>query len=104
MGPGVPQPSYDDLIHHWHQVDDDKAGAADFNTAEFAAHTWDLVRAVGYHGELDPGSPSAAWPSSSGAMTDDNRGDAFGPEPPARRRHAPSAWRRSWGRESRNTR
>ena len=75
----------DDLIHHWHQVDDDKAGAADFNTAEFAAHTWDLVRAVGYDGELDAEVAERGLAFVSGAMSADNRGDAFGPEldPPA---------------------
>ena len=32
----------DDLIHHWHQQGED-AGSADWHTAEFAVHAFDLV-------------------------------------------------------------
>ena len=38
----------DDLIHHWHQQGDNAdPGQVDWQTAEFAVHTWDLCRATG---------------------------------------------------------
>ena len=75
----------DDLIHHWHQVDDDHAAGADWHTAEIAAHTWDVVRAVGYDGELDAEVAERGLAFMTASMKPDQRGQAFKPEvsPPA---------------------
>jgi uncharacterized protein (TIGR03086 family) len=70
----------DDLIHHWHQVDDEHAGAADFNTAEIATHTWDLARAVGYEGDLDPEVAERGLAFMNATMKPEMRGGAFAPE------------------------
>ncbi|MCW2844724.1 MAG: hypothetical protein JWN22_2640 [Nocardioides sp.] len=69
----------DDLIHHWHQVGDDQAPQADWQTAEFAVHSWDLARAIGYAQPLDPGVAERGLAFMSGSLTDHNRGSAFGP-------------------------
>ena len=74
----------DDLIHHWHQVGDAAdAAQVDWQTAEFAVHTWDVHRATGQHTPLDPDVAERALAFMSGALTPDNRGEAFGPEQPA---------------------
>ena len=71
----------DDLIHYWHEQGDSAApGAADWQTAEFAVHAWDLVRAIGSDRELDPDVAERGLALMSGALTPDNRGDAFAPE------------------------
>ena len=45
----------DDLIHAWHQKGAQvEEGDADWQIAEFAVHTWDLVRASGQDRVLDP--------------------------------------------------
>ena len=70
--------SADDLIHLWHQKDD--GGGADWQTAEFAVHTWDLARATGHSAGLDPEVAERALAFMSQGLTSDNRGGAFGPE------------------------
>jgi uncharacterized protein (TIGR03086 family) len=49
----------------------------DWQTAEFAVHTWDLVRALGQPRDLDPTSAERGFAFMSGALNADNRGDAF---------------------------
>lgn len=77
----------DDLIHHWHQTGDAAdPGQVDWQTAEFALHTWDLARATGQTDQLarlDPDVAERALAFMSGALTPDNRGEAFAPEQPA---------------------
>lgn len=74
----------DDLIHHWHQVGDDADPAqVDWQTAEFAVHTWDLVCATGQALWLDPDVAERALALMTGTLTDDNRGEAFAPAQPA---------------------
>lgn len=74
----------DDLIHHWHQVGDAaEPGQVDWQTAEFAVHTWDLVRATGQTVRLDPEIAERGLAFMSASLTDENRGSAFGPERPA---------------------
>jgi uncharacterized protein (TIGR03086 family) len=71
----------DDLIHYWHGLGDAaEPGQADWQTAEFATHTWDLVRAIGSDRELDPEVAERGLALMSGALTPENRGDAFKPE------------------------
>ena len=73
----------DDLIHMWHQAGDSaEPGQVDWQTAEFALHTWDLARATGQSTELNPDVALRGLAFMSGALTPENRGDAFGPEVP----------------------
>ena len=52
--------------------------------AELAVHTWDLATALGRDsGELDPAVAEAGYAFMSESLTDERRGDAFGPEQPA---------------------
>lgn len=77
----------DDLIHHWHQQGDDADPAGvDWQTAEFAVHTWDLARATGQAAHLDRLDPEVAERAlafMTASLTQVNRGTAFGPEQPA---------------------
>jgi uncharacterized protein (TIGR03086 family) len=74
----------DDLLHHWHRLGDEAdPRQVDWQTAEFAVHTWDLVRATGLSTRLDPEVAERALAFMSAALTDANRGTAFGPERPA---------------------
>ena len=71
----------DDLIHAWHQQGDQaEEGAADWQIAEFAVHTWDLVRATDQHRPLDPEVAERGYAFMSQALTPENRGKAFEPE------------------------
>ena len=71
----------DDLIHAWHQQGDQAdEGSADWQTAEFAVHTWDLVRATGQQRPLDPEVAERGYAFMSKALTPDNLGQAFEPE------------------------
>lgn len=71
----------DDLIHLWHQAGDEAdPGAVDGQTAEFALHTWDLVRATGQSRRLDPDVAEQALAFMSQALTPERRGEAFGAE------------------------
>lgn len=73
--------SADDLIHRWHQAGDAAdAGSVDWQTAEFAVHTWDLARATGQTGRLDDEVARRGLAFMSSALTPENRGEAFGPE------------------------
>jgi uncharacterized protein (TIGR03086 family) len=67
----------DDLIHLWHQQDDDSVAGADWQTAELAVHTWDLVRATGQSTRLDPEVAERGLEFMSSALTPENRGDVF---------------------------
>ena len=71
----------DDLIHFWHAKGEDAdAGQVDWQTAEIAVHTWDLVQATGQQARLDPEVAERGLAFMSGALTPDNRGEVFGPE------------------------
>jgi uncharacterized protein (TIGR03086 family) len=73
----------DDLIHFWHEAGDAaEPGQVDWQTAEFAVHTWDLARAVGSSQPLDAEVAGRALAFMSQALTPQNRGHAFGPEVP----------------------
>ncbi len=70
----------DDLIHGWHQAGELDEGAADWQIAEFAVHTWDLVKATGQDRRLDPTVAERGYAFMSANLTPENRGTAFGPE------------------------
>ncbi|MDR7254666.1 uncharacterized protein (TIGR03086 family) [Nocardioides sp. BE266] len=70
----------DDLLHHWHDQSDDQAAGADWQSAELGVHTWDLVQALGRPHRLDDEVAERGLAFMQQGMTDDNRGDAFGPE------------------------
>jgi len=73
----------DDLIHHWHQQGED-AGSADWHTAEFAVHAYDLAHGIGRATDkLDPEPAVRALALMQQMLTPDNRGAAFAPEQPA---------------------
>jgi uncharacterized protein (TIGR03086 family) len=70
----------DDLIHLWHEAGDAaQGGQVDWQTAEFAVHTWDLAHAVGYPHELDAEAAERGLSFMSRSLTAENRGHAFGP-------------------------
>ena len=70
----------DDLLRVWREADASaSAQAVDWQTAEFAVHTWDLARATGQSADLDPQVAQRGLDFMSAALTRDNRGDAFGP-------------------------
>ncbi|HWM72631.1 MAG TPA: maleylpyruvate isomerase family mycothiol-dependent enzyme [Nocardioides sp.] len=75
---GAFRSSADDLIHLWHQKDNGEG--ADWQTAEFAVHTWDLATATGHSAALDAEVAERALAFMSQGLTPDNRGEAFGPE------------------------
>jgi uncharacterized protein (TIGR03086 family) len=70
----------DDLIHSWHERGDSEVGQADWQTAELAVHTWDLVRATRQTRSLDPEVAQRGLDFMSAGLTPDNRPPAFGPE------------------------
>lgn len=71
--------SADDLIHHWHQQGDDAVAQADWQSAELAVHTWDLIRALGRPVRLDDEVAERGLAFLKQNLTDDNRGEVFGP-------------------------
>jgi len=73
----------DDLIHHWHQQGEE-AGSADWHTAEFAVHAYDLARGIGRGTDkLDPAPAERGLALMQQQLTPDNRSPAFEPEQPA---------------------
>jgi uncharacterized protein (TIGR03086 family) len=71
----------DDLIHAWHEAQAEAdAGTVDWQTAEFAVHTWDLVRATGQSPRLDPEVAERGYALMSAGLTPENRGGVFGAE------------------------
>ncbi|WP_210503417.1 TIGR03086 family metal-binding protein [Nocardioides xinjiangensis] len=67
----------DDLIHHWHGQPDDQVATADWQSAELAVHTWDLVRALGRPVALDEEVAERGLAFMQQGLTPDNRGEAF---------------------------
>ncbi len=67
----------DDLLRMWREAD--AAQGADWQTAEFAVHSWDLVHATGQSRELDPQVAQRGLDFMSAMLTPENRGEAFGP-------------------------
>ena len=74
----------DDLIHYWHEAGDAAdPRQVDWQTAELAVHTWDLVRATGHPHHLDPEVAQRGLDFMAASLTSENRGRAFGAEVPA---------------------
>jgi uncharacterized protein (TIGR03086 family) len=74
----------DELLEHWRSLGDDAPPAQiDWQTAEFAVHSWDLAQATGWSAPLDPAVAERGLAFMSTAMTPDNRGGAFDAEQPA---------------------
>jgi uncharacterized protein (TIGR03086 family) len=69
----------DDLIHHWHEQPDDQTDGAGWQTAEIAVHTWDLARAIKQVDDLDDEVAEAGLAFLQQGLTDENRGNVFGP-------------------------
>jgi uncharacterized protein (TIGR03086 family) len=73
----------DELIGQWREAGDSaSAQRIDWQTAEFAVHTWDVVRALGLSVELDDEVAQRGLDFMGAALTPDNRGDVFGPAVP----------------------
>jgi uncharacterized protein (TIGR03086 family) len=70
----------DELLRTWHEAGESATPeAVDWQTAEFAIHTWDMARATGQSTRLDPEVAQRGFAFMSVALTPDNRGDAFAP-------------------------
>jgi uncharacterized protein (TIGR03086 family) len=77
--------SADDLMHLWHQAPAENEGPGpEWQTAEFAVHTWDLAHALGRStGDLDPEVAEQGLAFMKANLNPEMRGEAFGPEQPA---------------------
>ena len=71
----------DELLATWRSKGEGAdTSMADWQTAEVAVHTWDLVKATGQDRDLDPEVAERGMAFMSTGLTDENRGPAFGPE------------------------
>ena len=72
----------DDLVHAWHQQSGQGSAVdPDWQTAEFAVHTWDLATAIGTPvTDLDPEVAERGLGFMQVNLTADRRGNAFGAE------------------------
>jgi uncharacterized protein (TIGR03086 family) len=71
----------DDLLRVWREAGESATPqAVDWQTAEFAVHSWDLARATGQSTELDPEVAQRGLAFMSAALTHENRGEAFAPQ------------------------
>ena len=61
----------------------DQDANADWQLAELAVHTWDLVTATGQATRLDPAVAERGYAFMSSVLKPELRGGAFGPEQPA---------------------
>ena len=75
----------DDLLAAWAgSAASDDAPPPQWQCSELAVHTWDLATALGRPtDDLDPTVAEQGLAFMSQGLTDDNRGEAFGPEQPA---------------------
>ncbi|WP_310964240.1 DinB family protein [Nocardioides terrisoli] len=70
----------DDLVHAWHQATD-AAIDPDWQTAEFAVHSWDLARALDLDtARLDPEVAERGLAFMRANLSAERRGPAFAPE------------------------
>ena len=71
----------DALVEMWRAAGDSaQPSSMDWQTAEFAIHTWDLVQALDLTANLDPEVAQRGLDFMSAALSPDNRGEVFGPE------------------------
>ncbi|QIM21532.1 maleylpyruvate isomerase family mycothiol-dependent enzyme [Phycicoccus sp. HDW14] len=71
----------DDLLAAWADAPADADGPPpEWQCSELAVHTWDLARGLGRDtGDLDPAVAERGATFMEQGLTDDNRGEAFGP-------------------------
>ena len=67
------------LVASWSGRGEDEIGMADWQSAEIGVHTWDLLHATGHSMPLDPEVAERGLAFMQQGLTDDNRGQAFGP-------------------------
>jgi uncharacterized protein (TIGR03086 family) len=68
----------DELLRMWREAGESAAPqAVDWQTAEFAIHSWDLARATHQSRNLDPAVAQRGFDFMSAALTADNRGEVF---------------------------
>lgn len=74
----------DDLMHLWHAGGAGEGADPDWQTAEFAVHSWDLAHALGRStAELDPEVAEQGLAFMRANLREEMRAAAFGPEQPA---------------------
>jgi len=74
----------EELMIVWREQDASAVAGADWQTAEFAVHTWDLARGLGRPtGDLDPEVAARGLDFMRAGLTPENRGRAFAAEQPA---------------------
>ena len=68
----------DELLRMWRDADETASPeSVDWQTAEFAVHSWDLVLATAQSTNLDAGVAQRGYDFMRSALTPDNRGEAF---------------------------
>ena len=70
----------DELLAAMRQLPEDQQGQAGFQVAEYAVHSWDLVRGTGADIPLDDSLAETGLAAMRGGLTDENRRGAFGTE------------------------
>ena len=88
----------DDLIHAWHQQGDRAdSRMVDWQTAEFAVHSWDLAQATGQSTRLDQEVAEQALAFMASGLTPDEQGRRVRPRGRGRGRQPRSTtgWRRT---------
>jgi uncharacterized protein (TIGR03086 family) len=70
----------DELVAAMRQLPEDQQGSVGFQVAEYAAHSWDLVRGTGADLVLDDSLAETGLAAMQQGLTDDNRSGAFGAE------------------------
>ena len=70
----------DELLEAMRQLPADQQGQAGFQVAEYAVHSWDLVRGTGADIPLDDSLAETGLAAMRGGLTDENRRGAFGTE------------------------
>lgn len=78
---GVYRVHADDLLHAWHELDEDPPMPAEWQVAELAVHAWDLAVAIGFPlDRLDPEVAEVGLAFMRASLKPEMRGGAFGPE------------------------
>ena len=72
----------DELLASMRDLPEDQQGAVGFQVAEYAVHSWDLVRGTGASMSLDDSLAETGLAAMQGGLTDENRRGAFGTEVP----------------------
>jgi uncharacterized protein (TIGR03086 family) len=72
--------SADDFLSGLRQLPEEQQGSAAFAVAEFAVHSWDLVRSTDSDVSLDDSIAETALATMQQGLTDENREGAFDPE------------------------